>query len=66
MTQTIERCKEANYGVTDTDSCCWKCEYSRLAHYLPSGEKFVCDALNIQTHKNCTCKLFKFKNEVNE
>lgn len=57
-TQTIERCMKFNYGVTDTDSCCLNCKYSRTAKYLPSGEKFVCDALDIQTHENYTCNLF--------
>lgn len=66
MTKTTERCKEVNYGRTDTNACCWHCEHSRTAHYAPSGTKFVCDELNIQTYKNCTCKLFKFKKNVKE
>ena len=59
MTQTTERCKKVNYGMTNTDACCWLCEHSRVAKYLPTGEKFVCDALRIQTYKNCTCTLFR-------
>ena len=60
----FDRANAVNYGVTDTNACCWHCEHSRTAHYYPSGTKFVCDKLNIQTYKNYRCNLFKYKKKV--
>lgn len=57
----FDRAKAVDYRVTYTDECCLNCEHSRTAHYYPSGTKFVCDELNIQTHENYRCNLFKHK-----
>ncbi len=58
-----DRAKAVDYRVTYADECCLNCKHSRTAHYYPSGTKFVCERLNIQTHENYRCNLFEYKGE---
>ena len=62
-TPALDRATEAGYCRTDTDECCAVCRYSYIQEYSPSGTKFLCGRLNIQTHEDYRCNRFEMKGE---